>query len=417
MREQNEQKKGRKRSSPKSKRLLNVNVYTAASQRLSEVFDCFPNFYVSFSGGKDSGVLLNLVIQEAEKRNRLPVDVLIVDFEAQYKETECFIKRMVETGKINPYWVCLPISLRNAVSQFQPKWICWDPENASKWVRPLPTCTGVISDVDFFPFFYLGMEFEDFVFHFSQWYQQKKGTLVSILIGIRSDESLNRFYTIKNTKKNKFKHFNWTTKYQEDVYLCYPIYDWKAKDIWVANGRKDWDYNKIYDLMSMAGVSLAQQRLCQPFGDEQRKGLWLYQILDHETWLKLLARVEGCHFGGRYSKKQSHVFGYHQLVIPSGWTYRQYSRHLLRTMPPQLESHYRQRIFQFLQWWRKNGPKRGVRSIPDFAPTALEAKKKVPSWRRICKVLVKNDYWCRGLSFGYNKRLGKESQSNHNQLT
>ncbi|EAN7609600.1 DUF3440 domain-containing protein [Salmonella enterica] len=23
----------------------------------------------------------------------------------------------------------------------------------------------------------------------------------------------------------------------------------------------------------------------------------------------------------------------------------------------------------------------------------------IPSWRRICKVILRNDYWCRGLSF------------------
>jgi predicted phosphoadenosine phosphosulfate sulfurtransferase len=74
-------------------------------------------------------------------------------------------------------------------------------------------------------------------------------------------------------------------------------------------------------------------------------------------------------------------------------------------MPPHLASHYRERLFKFLNWWRKNGKRHGISSIPDFAEKKLEAKKQVPSWRRICKVLIKNDYWCRGLSFGQNKRL------------
>ena len=33
---------------------------------------------------------------------------------------------ILKNPEIKPYWVCLPIHLRNAVSQFQPHWLCWD---------------------------------------------------------------------------------------------------------------------------------------------------------------------------------------------------------------------------------------------------------------------------------------------------
>ncbi|MFA0289697.1 phosphoadenosine phosphosulfate reductase family protein, partial [Vibrio sp. 10N.222.45.F7] len=171
------------------------NVLEGARQRICYLFDNFNHFYVSFSGGKDSGVLLNLTIQEAKKRGRLPVDVLIVDFEAQYHETHAFIERMVLDGEINPYWVCLPLSLRNSISQFQPKWLCWDPAKEAQWVRDRPPHKGVISNPDVFPFFQNGMEFEDFVFKFAHWYQKERGEPIAVLIGIRADESLHRFNT------------------------------------------------------------------------------------------------------------------------------------------------------------------------------------------------------------------------------
>lgn len=392
----------------KKKLYLAQNVLDAAKQRLKTVFESFDHIYVSFSGGKDSGVLLHLALEEATRCGRLPLDVLIVDFEAQYHETELFIKRMIEGGKINPIWVCLPLSLRNSVSQFQPKWICWHPDEESKWVRSLPNSPGVVSDVNAFPFFEFGMEFEDFVFEFARWYQGEKRGSVSVLIGLRSDESHHRFNTIKNARKDTYQNYKWTTKMLDNVYMAYPIYDWKVTDVWTANARFEWDYNQIYELMYKTGIKLSQQRLCQPFGDDQRKGLWLYRELEPETWARLVCRVEGGNFGARYSKTQGRVVGYYRFSLPHGWTYRQYSKFLLNTMPLEIEKHYRERIFKFLCWWRKHGPERGIRCIPDCADSKLEAKKQVPSWRRICRVLIKNDYWCRGLSFSYSKRLARK---------
>lgn len=41
--------------------------------------------------------------------------------------------------------------------------------------------------------------------------------------------------------------------------------------------------------------------------------------------------------------------------------------------------------------------------IPDEADYNLEVKKKAPSWRRVCKSLLRNDYWCKGLGFTQHK--------------
>ena len=42
---------------------LKINVYEATKQRLKIIFEEFDNIYISFSGGKDSGLLLNLCLQ------------------------------------------------------------------------------------------------------------------------------------------------------------------------------------------------------------------------------------------------------------------------------------------------------------------------------------------------------------------
>ena len=379
------------------------NVYEAAVERYEYIFTHFERVCISFSNGKDSGVLLNLAIEVAKRLNKLPVNVLYIDMEAQYQHAIDYTYRMFNREEVTGWWVCLPIHLRNAVSQFQSHWLCWDPEKQDAWVREMPKHEYVISDESFFPFFRRGMEFEEFTPEFAQWFSQGKTTCS--VVGIRSDESLNRYRTIKSESKITYNGKQWTTKLFRDnekseIYNAYPLYDWRVEDIWTANGRFGWDYNKIYDLMYMAGVPLHKQRLCQPYGDDQRQGLYLFKALEPETWAKIVNRVEGANFGNRYTENDRTTLGNYKVNLPEGHTYETYAKFLLKTMPPYMAEHYQKKIDKFLQWWANEG----VKVIPDFADPKKESSRKIPSWRRICKVLLKNDYWCKGLSFAQTKR-------------
>jgi predicted phosphoadenosine phosphosulfate sulfurtransferase len=71
----------------------NLNVLDAARQRVAYAFDNFEKISVSFSGGKDSSVMLHLVMAEAIKRGR-KVGVLFIDMEAQYIATIDHIREM-----------------------------------------------------------------------------------------------------------------------------------------------------------------------------------------------------------------------------------------------------------------------------------------------------------------------------------
>jgi predicted phosphoadenosine phosphosulfate sulfurtransferase len=62
-------------------------------------------------------------------------------------------------------------------------------------------------------------------------------------------------------------------------------------------------------------------------------------------------------------------------------------------MPKKTSDHYRARFVKFIKGWQD----RGYLIIPDEAPEDLENKCWVPSWRRMCKVMLRNDYWCKGL--------------------
>lgn len=372
------------------KRALSTDVLTASRERIATTFDHFERIFVSFSGGKDSSVMLHLVMDEAIKRGRT-VGVLIVDLEAQYSATITHLEEMTERYRdnIELHWCCVPLLLRNAVTSFEPRWTCWDESCRELWVREKPKQASKVE----YPFFQPGMEFEEFVVVFAEWFSQ--GRKCAAFVGIRSDESLNRFRTIALWDKRMFQNHRWTTEVTEGIFNIYPIYDWRTEDIWRYHARyPDRPHNAIYDGMHRAGVPLSQQRLCQPYGDDQRKGLWLYHVLEPQTWFKLIARVNGANSGALYVGETGNVSGVGKIHKPANHTWKSFTHLLLRTLPKRTRDHYIARFQTFIAGWRKRGYNTG---IPDESPKVLEDAHWAPSYRRLCKVLLRNDWWCKGL--------------------
>lgn len=284
-----------------AKKYLEKNVLDAAFERLEIVFQEFENVYFSVSGGKDSSVMVQLANMVAKKLNR-KFDVLFIDLEAQYTRTIEHIEELKTLSQIRDFYhIALPMALRNAVSVLQPKWICWEEESKSLWVREMPKDAINIQNCPF-SWFRKGEEFEEFIIQFADWYQKKYQTKVACGIGIRTDESLNRFRTIAfQDKKVTINNYNWTTKLKVndkhiEVYNFYPIYDWKVDDIWGAVSKLDLKFNYIYELMYKNGVSIYEQRLCQPYGDDQRNGLDQFKALEYDTWGKVINRVNRSKF-------------------------------------------------------------------------------------------------------------------------
>jgi len=391
-----------------AKKMLGVDVLTAATERISYIFDNFKRIYISFSGGKDSTVMTHLVCEEAIRRG-VKVGLLCVDFEAQYRHTYEHVEEIYNLYEdvIIPYWVCLPISLDNAVSEYEPRWTCW--EDGKELVRPRPKNKFVISDEKYFPFYVPGMEFEDFVHEFGKWYSGGEDT--AVFIGIRTEESFNRH--LKLSVKHNREFYNkkmWCLRQKSTglpVYSTHPIYDWKVEDIWRYHGKTGKCHNKIYDLMRCAGLSLHQQRLCQPYGVDQRKGLWLFHILEPDTWAKIVSRVNGANSGAEFVKYSGNISGQLKISLPPGHTWKSFSMLIMNSMPEKLADHYDDKIFTFIRWWTEkggffdeNGDFCTIRGdIPDEVHHSLEAAKKAPSWRRIAKCLLRHDYWCKGLTF------------------
>ena len=243
---------------------------------------------------------------------------------------------------------------------------------------------------------------------------KKWGTTVACGVGIRTDESLNRFRTIAfQDKKIRHKGYNWTTKikFRErhiDVYNFYPIYDWTVEDIWGAVSKLDLKFNEIYELMYKNGLGIHEQRLCQPYGDDQRNGLNQFKALEYDTWTKVLNRVNGVNFGNIYCKTTA--LGNIKSCKPDFMSWQEYTVFLLESIGiynNDLMKHYYRKIKKFMIWY-KNKDGIELKDIPDKEECKLENQKKVISWRRIARAIEKNDFYLKRLSFAQTKTDNEE---------
>ncbi|KFC03218.1 IbrA family prophage gene co-activator [Trabulsiella guamensis ATCC 49490] len=384
---------------------LNQNVLEAATERISWALTNLPKVCISFSGGKDSTVMLHIAAQQARKLNK-KIYVLFIDWEAQFSATITHIEAMrtqYQDVIEHFWWVALPLTTQNSLSQFEPEWQCWQPGTA--WVREPPQDT--ITRPDDFPFYQPGMTFEAFVRHFADWFAGHRPA--AMLVGIRADESYNRFLTIASARKQRFADDKpWTTIAPGGhTWYVYPIYDWKTADIWTWFAKTQLSYNPLYDLMYQAGVPLRYMRICEPYGPEQRQGLWLYHVIEPERWAAMCQRVSGTQSGGLYAGQDNQFYGHRKLDKPTNHSWQSYALFLLESMPQKTAEHYRNKIAIYLHWYQKRGEE-----IPD-TQHGDTGSKDIPSWRRICKVLLNNDYWCRMLSFSPTKPEHYQRYSNH----
>lgn len=409
------------------------NVYDASIERLDFIFENFERIYLSFSGGKDSGVMLNLILDYMKARGiKKKIGIQIMDNEANYEYSLDFMKRMIENNRehLDVYWCCMPITLPCTVSAYHVDWQCWGNRDKDRWVRPMPDMDYVVN-FENHPFgdaFEEDMNYDHFWDMFAEWYSQGKPT--ANLIGIRTDESLNRFRAIMNDNKETMKGKAWTKKNTEHVWNVYPIFDWRTRDIWISNAKFEWDYNKLYDTFYMAGVPVGKMRVASPFMSEGKSSLNLYRVIDGHTWARLCARVGGANFVATYGKQ----LGYNSFRLPEGHTWKSFTKFLLATLPKESSENFKQRFIQSIKYWGRVG--RGLRedviedmecnnvkfeingvtahggnnlrrvrikTPPDHLDFLKSHNSQVTSWKRFAVTILKNDHTCKYMGLAPTK--------------
>ena len=295
-------------------------------------------------------LLLNMVLDY--RRKYYPEKVIGVfhqDFEAQYTVTTEYVERTFERiqKEAELYWVCLPMATRTALGSYEMYWYPWDDKKQELWVREMPKHEYVINlENNPMTTYRYRMHQEDLAKQFGRWYRLSHGNKKTVcLLGMRADESL-------------------------------------------------------------------------------------------QIWVKLVGRVQGANFACIYARTKA--MGYRNITLPEGHTWKSYTQFLLDTLPARLRNNYVKKFNASIEFWHKTGggldedaireleehgykiQRNGVSNytlnkksrviflekIPDDTDD-IKSTKDIPSWKRMCYCILKNDHICRFMGFGMTREQQK----------
>jgi predicted phosphoadenosine phosphosulfate sulfurtransferase len=270
-----------------------TNVWDESLARIRMLFDEFPNVIVGFSGGKDSTIVFNLALIVAKEKNRLPLQVLFLDQEAEWQATINMVKKVMYMPEVKPIWLQIPFRLQNATSHDELWLECWNPRDEENWIRPKEPIA-IKENI------YGTNRFKEM---FSAYLKTtKKGKKSCYLAGVRAEESPTR--TMGLTEKCAYKDITWakTLSKEDQHFTFYPIYDWSFTDVWKAIYDNDWEYCKIYDYMFNYGVVVKNMRVSNVHHETAVSSLFYLQEIEPETYNKITARLSGVDTAGKLNK-------------------------------------------------------------------------------------------------------------------
>lgn len=301
----------------KCKVYLPINVLKAAEERISWIFDNFKFISVSVSGGKDSTVLFELTHREAVKRSR-KISVFFLDQEAEYQSSIVIIRKMMARKLVIPNWYQVPCYMTNSTAYKDDMLYAWDPKKEGHWLREKEDIS-IKNIIDGVNRFYPLMEYVD----------SNMPENSCSLVGLRSEESLNRFGAV--TRNPAIKDINWSSKTAGKCVKLYPIYDWTFEDVWTFIGNEKLEYNKVYDWLWVKGRNLTEMRVSNLIHEKSFRCLADLQEFEPETYNKLIKRIGGVHVAARYARGS---FVYNARKLPSFFkTWKEYRDFLLETYP------------------------------------------------------------------------------------
>ena len=233
----------------------NMDVIEAARKRVKNVFANGLPVYMSFSGGKDSLCVANIVYSliASGEISASQLTVIFIDEEAIFpciEETvKAWRKKFLLVGaKFN--WYCLEVRHFNCFNQLSSdeSYICWDRYKSDVWVRQPPS---------------FAIRNDPALKARSDTYQlflprvTKDGIVLS---GVRAAESIQRLQYMAA--------LNLGARGITGKRQIYPIYDWKTSDVWKYLYDTHTEIPNIYLYMWQSGMTKNQLRVSQFFSSD-----------------------------------------------------------------------------------------------------------------------------------------------------
>lgn len=321
------------------------NVLEAARNRISYIFDEFENIIVSISGGKDSSVLCHLTLTEARRRNR-KIGIFFLDEEVVYQATVDQVEYLMSLYPENTvrYWLQIPFNLTNSTSFADSQVKCWEQAQKKNWMhkrsennvlkRTWSHETRIADKVK-------GFGFYDVFYNFERGFEN-----TAFLVGLRADESLNRYRTM--IKNPGYKDVYWSTKRYGSNYTFYPIYDWGFHDVWKYIGEQGMRYHRYYDFAYLKGKHINEIRVSSLTHEKSFKTIQDLPEFEFATYEKLLKRIKGISFAQETARDKKM---FKVQTLPKNFkTWREYRDFLLDTHPdPEKAKVFKRRFANHLE--------------------------------------------------------------------
>lgn len=280
------------------KKGIGIDVVTAAKQRIIDAFSRGKKINMSFSGGKDSIVMADIVynLLQSGMINPALLTVTFIDEEAMYDDVIQIVKnwrtRFMEAG-VRFDWYCLQVKHYSCLHSLsdEESYILWDKTQKENWMREMPKFA--ITDDPFY------IPYKDNYQAFLE--RKEKAYDMLSMRGIRVAESIQRQKNIASIKNERY---------------IYPIYDMTDKDIWLYIRKYNIEYPKTYEDLYRIGTPTNMLRISQFFSIDTAKSLvslsethpdLMKRVVKREPNAYLCAMYWDTEMFGRTSKKRKEL--------------------------------------------------------------------------------------------------------------
>ncbi|ALY09533.1 PAPs reductase [Arthrobacter phage Salgado] len=255
------------------KQFIANDVYSEAKKRIHHIYDISDEVVVSFSGGKDSLVVLHLVKEVAQERGLEKVKVSFYDEELIPDTVINFVDHYRQQPWVDMQWWAVPMKSEKFILGDVRNYVQWDPNRPH--VRPIPEHAITAEDLKLPP--------KTMVPQYMMEQLITKGIpgKVAILNGIRASESMTRLRASIN-KLNE----NYINKGKfPNVVFCKPIFDWSEDDVFKYFYDNGISYCPLYDAQAIVGGGL---RVSTPLHSQSAKRIGNWRELDPDFYDRIM---------------------------------------------------------------------------------------------------------------------------------